>query len=985
MQSNKNVSKNFWLALIVFSLAGQIAWVVENMYLNVFIYNIFAATEKDISLMVALSAVSATLTSIFIGALSDKIGKRKLFICGGYILWGVSILCFSLIRLDVIDSLVPMAVSSATVGITLVIIMDCVMTFFGSSANDAAFNAWLTDSTNDKNRGTAEGLNAMMPLVAILVVFGGFMAFDLKQAQSWTTIFVIIGVLVIAIGVLGLFIIKEPKIEKDKSNYFKNIIYGFLPSTIKENGKLYLSLIAFIIFNISIQIFMPYLIIYYEVSLKMSDYVLIMAPAIIIASVVTALWGKVYDKKGFAFSSAFSIIWLVVGYILLYLFRGKLLVFIGSLLMMSGYLSGMAVFGAKIRANTPVGKAGRLQGVRIVAQVLVPGLVGPYIGQLVLANAEKILIDGVMKFVPNANIFLAALIVILVLIPFIILFLNKDGVIINDLETPYEVGETPFNEYPRPQIKRQSFINLNGKWLFKVVKKSKTLYDGEILVPFCPESKLSTVKRVTKKGETLIYERTFNVKKQDLTTLLNFGAVDRHCEVFINDNKVGENDNGYIPFTFDITPYLIDGENKITVKVTDETSIDYAYGKQKIKRGGMWYTPVSGIWQTVWLEQVAPCYIKSLKITPTLNSVTIETTGGEEEKTIILNGEEYKYNGDKITINIKGAICWTPENPHLYNFELISGNDKISSYFALRQVEIKDGKILLNGEPYFFHGLLDQGYYPDGIFLPGNEQGFKDDVLNMKSLGFNTLRKHIKIEPMIYYYYCDKYGMVVFQDFINNGKYSFVFDTVLPTIGYKKKRLVKVSKKQQEVFKDTALKTMQTLYNTPAIVYYTIFNEGWGQFDGTKVYNEIKKIDATRIYDTASGWFNDVESDVQSEHVYFKPLNLKTESDKPLVLSEFGGYSYKINENSFNLSNTYGYKKCTEQTFMNDIESLYYNQVIPSIKNNLCASILTQVSDVEDETNGLITYDRKVIKIDKEKMQKIANEIFDVFSQTCKK
>ncbi len=984
MNSSKTLSKKFWLALIIFSLAGQVAWVVENMYFNVFIYKIFAATEKDISLMVALSAVSATLTSIFIGALSDKIGKRKLFICGGYILWGISILSFSLIRTDVINALFPMAISSASVGITLVIIMDCVMTFFGSSANDAAFNAWLTDSTNSKNRGMAEGLNAMMPLVAILVVFGGFMAFNLEQVESWTLIFLIIGVVVVAIGVLGLFIIEEPKIKKDKSNYFANIIYGFLPTTIKENSKLYLALIGFILFNVSIQIFMPYLIIYYEVSLKMSDYVLIMAPAIIIASIVTALWGKVYDKKGFAFSSTFSLTWLIIGYVLLFLFKDKLLVFIGSLLMMCGYLSGMAVFGAKIRANTPIGKAGRLQGVRIVAQVLVPGLIGPYIGQLVLANAEKIVIDGVTKFVPNANIFLAALVVILITLPFVFIFLNKEEQVINDLKTPYQIDDTPFNEYPRPQFKRQSFINLNGKWNFKITKKNKILYDGEILVPFCPESKLSGVERVTKKGETLIYEKTFNIVKGELITLLNFGAVDRYCEVYINDKIIGTNNNGYIPFTFDITDFIVDGENKIIVKVVDDTSLDYPYGKQKINRGGMWYTSVSGIWQTVWLEQVEKTYIKSIKVTPTINSVTIEIDGGEKEKTIILYDNEYSFSGESITINLDEPKLWTPENPYLYEFELISGKDKITSYFALREIKIENGEILLNNKPYFFHGLLDQGYYSDGIFLPANEQGFKDDILNMKNLGFNTLRKHIKIEPMIFYYYCDKYGMIVFQDFINNGKYSFLMDTALPTLGFKKKRLVKVTEKQRKIFKATAVKTIELLYNTPSVVYYTIFNEGWGQFDATNVYNEIKKYDDTRIYDTASGWFNACQSDVQSEHVYFKPLNLQKQNNKPLILTEFGGYSYKIKQNSYNLSKTYGYKKCTEKTFMNDIEDLYYNQVVPSIKKGLNGAILTQVSDVEDETNGLVTYDRQIIKVDKEKMQKIAKAIFDANDEKIK-
>ena len=417
------LSSRFWIALVIFSLIGQIAWVVENMYLNVFIYKMFNASAGDISAMVAASAVAATLTTVFIGALSDKIGKRKLFICGGYILWGISILCFTLIRENIINAIFPMAVSAASLGVSLVIILDCVMTFFGSSANDAAFNAWLTDSTDNSNRGSAEGINAMMPLVAILAVFGGFMAFDLNLESSWTSIFAIIGAVVIAVGIIGLFIIKEPTLIPAKEGYFKTVVHGFMPSTIKANPLLYLYLAAFIIFNISIQIFMPYLILYYEVSLKMADYVFIMAPAIILASVVTALWGKVYDKKGFVTSSAFSLSWLAAGYILLYFFKSTALVFVGSLLMMCGYLAGMAVFGAKIRDLTPTGKSGMFQGVRIFSQVLVPGVIGPFIGKSVLANAETIVNnDGTESFVPNVNIFLAALVVAAILAVFLFVF-----------------------------------------------------------------------------------------------------------------------------------------------------------------------------------------------------------------------------------------------------------------------------------------------------------------------------------------------------------------------------------------------------------------------------------------------------------------------------------------------------------------------------------------------------------------------------------
>ncbi len=407
----KRKKATFFLALTIFSLTGQIAWVVENMYFNVFIYKMFGASAAEISLMVSASAIAATVTTLLIGALSDKIGKRKIFICGGYILWGISILAFCLVRIDVIEGLFPSVVSAASVGVTLTILLDCIMTFFGSSANDAAFNAWLTDSTDSTNRGKAEGINAMMPLVAILAVFGGFMGFDLDKSESWTIIFLIIGGVMILIGILGFFLIQDPcvKVEENKS-YFKNIFYGFRPKVIGQNKNLYLHLLGFALFGISIQIFMPYLILYYTESLHMENYVLIMAPAVILASVFTALWGRVYDKIGFRKSVCPSLAMLGAGYVILIFFQSVIPVFLGSLLMMCGYLSGMAVFGAVIRDHTPEHRAGMFQGLRIVAQVLIPGLIGPIIGSAVLKNADKVLNnDGTESFIPNENIFLAAL------------------------------------------------------------------------------------------------------------------------------------------------------------------------------------------------------------------------------------------------------------------------------------------------------------------------------------------------------------------------------------------------------------------------------------------------------------------------------------------------------------------------------------------------------------------------------------------------
>ena len=404
-------SPKFWTALVIFSLVGQIAWVMENMYFNVFIYKMFGASAEAISGMVAASAVAATVTTLLIGALSDKIGKRKLFICGGYILWGISILSFSLIRVDVISKLFPLA-SAASVGISLTIIMDCVMTFFGSSANDACFNAWLTDCTDESNRGAVEGINSMMPLLAILAVFGGFMGFDLNQSESWTTIFLVIGAVVTALGIAGFWMIQEPQLDtRGNENYFRNLFYGFRPAVVKENPSLYLALAAYAVFGIAIQIFMPYLILYYTVSLGMDNYVLIFAPAIILAAAFTFFYGKQYDKHGFRSAVVAPLAMLMVGFVFLYFFRTTVPVFIGSLIMLCGYLAGMAMFGAIIRDKTPIGKAGMFQGLRIVGQVLIPGVIGPAIGAAVLKNAETILNDdGTTSFIPNRNIFLAAFI-----------------------------------------------------------------------------------------------------------------------------------------------------------------------------------------------------------------------------------------------------------------------------------------------------------------------------------------------------------------------------------------------------------------------------------------------------------------------------------------------------------------------------------------------------------------------------------------------
>ncbi len=538
--------------------------------------------------------------------------------------------------------------------------------------------------------------------------------------------------------------------------------------------------------------------------------------------------------------------------------------------------------------------------------------------------------------------------------------------------------------YPRPQFKRDSFLCLNGEWDFCTNKTGEIPCDftEKITVPFCPQSALSGINRLIPDSDYLIYKKEFTLPDgfNKGRILLNFGAVDQICTVFVNEQKVGYHEGGYEPFTLDITEFL---KEKNTILVVCKDNLDeqkFPYGKQKHNRGGMWYTPVSGIWATVWIESVPKEYIKSIKIDCDDKSATVFINGATEG-ILTLGEHKFEIKDSKAEIKLENPLLWSPEAPNIYYFTVEAGEDKVDSYLAFRKIESKivDGipRLCLNGKPYFFHGLLDQGYFPDGIFTPADPQEFKNDILSMKECGFNMLRKHIKVEPELFYYYCDIYGMAVFQDFINNGSYSFFRDTALPTVGMKKfpDKILHTNKEHRKAFCDGATATVNTLYNHPSIVYWTVFNEGWGQFDSANMYDFAKKLDNSRIIDTTSGWFKQKKSDVESEHVYFKPIKLK-ESDTPIVLSEFGGYSYKPEGHVMNPHDTYGYRFFKEQgDFMDALEKLYNNEVIPLVEKGLCASVYTQVSDVEDETNGLLSYDRKVLKVDKEKMLKIAEKL----------
>lgn len=567
------------------------------------------------------------------------------------------------------------------------------------------------------------------------------------------------------------------------------------------------------------------------------------------------------------------------------------------------------------------------------------------------------------------------------------------------LETNYEVGIIPHSEYPRPQAERKAWLCLNGKWNFyKETPAGEKSFEEKILVPFSPETLNSGLKNFQLlSGEKIVYSRPVTLDKTLLqgTTLLHFGAVDSECEVFFNGTLVAAHRGGFTAFTADITNVAKLGENTLKVVCTDEaTRNGGARGKQNDKRGGIWYTPQSGIWQTVWMESMPKNYIRGLKITPDAENKTVlisADSGGEEQELFVFDGEReiLRETFEKDVLLAYDFELWSPENPKLYDLIIRnSSGDELKSYFAVRsfgKTVDKRGKarLTLNGKPYFFNGILDQGYWSDGMLTYPSDEAALDELTLLKDMGFNTVRKHIKIEPMRWYYHCDKLGLVVWQDFVNGGgEYKFSHVAALPFLGFHHrdddyKYFAREDERAREEFAGMVDETLAELYNCPCIGVWVIFNEGWGQFDSAKFTEYVRRKDPTRILDSVSGWHDQGvgKTELKSLHTYYTPLRVPEDS-RAVVLSEFGGYSMKTDGHVFDESKEFGYKKFkSKETLLLALQKLYLKKLLPLIQKGLCGCIYTQVSDVEEEINGLVTYDRKVLKVPVAEMRAINDKI----------
>ena len=559
----------------------------------------------------------------------------------------------------------------------------------------------------------------------------------------------------------------------------------------------------------------------------------------------------------------------------------------------------------------------------------------------------------------------------------------------------------PLPEYPRPQLRRESFLNLNGVWDYAVTASGDEpeAWDGEIVVPFSPEAPLSGAERGPARDEYLHYRRSFTLPEgfQKSRVLLHFGAVDQIAEVFVNGVSAVKHSGGYWPFSADITSLLREGENLLRVTVRDNADDPtFAYGKQRYKRGGMWYTAQSGIWQTVWLESVPEVYVKSLRITPEFDAarvrIELDTAGESAAITCDVRSADGSFVAGSwakdgvCVVPLPGFHAWTPDDPYLYTLDITCGEDRVESYFAMRKfsyVELGGHKVFgLNNAPLFHNGLLDQGYYPDGLLTPPSDEAMVNDIETMKRCGFNMLRKHIKIEPLRWYYHCDRLGMIVWQDMVSGGQpYSFLHVSALPTLGkvdlpdkdakpYGRSGMLSRARFRREM-----ADTVRLLYNCPCIALWTVFIEGWGQFDALDMANELKKLDATRFIDHASGWQDQGYEEMKSRHIYFRPVKLKNDG-RALALTEYGGYILAVDGHRWT-DKVFGYRICRDgASLARDYEKLMREQVLPHIsKEGLTAAVYTQITDVEEELNGLMTYDREVLKIPEDTLREINEQL----------
>ncbi len=566
------------------------------------------------------------------------------------------------------------------------------------------------------------------------------------------------------------------------------------------------------------------------------------------------------------------------------------------------------------------------------------------------------------------------------------------------LETPWTSKVTPdkpWNHYPRPQLQRTNWVNLNGLWEYAITPEESVApktYQGKILVPYPVESALSGVSRRVGKTKALWYRTHIqaSIPENDDRLLLHFGAVDWECQAWLNGKKLGTHRGGYDPFTFDLTEHLSsESRQELILRVWDPTDQGFQpRGKQREKPKGIWYTPVTGIWQTVWLETVPQTSIQDLKLTPDLDreSLEINLTARGDLDGLTFTAES-EVHGNKVSVlgvvgqlsylNLKGQSTWSPESPNLHKLIVTlyrSGKplDRIESYYGLRKISLgKDQngitRLFLNNKPYFQYGPLDQGYWPDGLYTPPTEQAMLHDLKVTKQMGFNMVRKHVKVECARWYYACDQMGLLVWQDLPNGDRHAR-----WPLDGTERER----TEESVENFKIELLQMMRSFHNSPSIVVWVPFNEAWGQFSTDEILKIAENEDPSRLIDCPSGGNDFGTGHIKDIHDYPGPKAPPAELYRAGVLGEYGGLGLPLKGHTWQDEKNWGYRSCKDKASLQEAYEDLIRKLVPFAKSRLAGAIYTQTTDVEIEINGLMTYDRKVIKFDVERFKKVSQQLY---------
>ena len=576
----------------------------------------------------------------------------------------------------------------------------------------------------------------------------------------------------------------------------------------------------------------------------------------------------------------------------------------------------------------------------------------------------------------------------------------------------------PLPEYPRPQMKRKSYFNLNGEWDFELSHFPTTdTYSKKITVPFAPETALSGIQQPVLPEHYMHYRKQFTLPDNFVRdrVILHFGAVDQECVVFVNDQYVGQHIGGYLNFSFDITDHLNDTTNTVAILAKDFTEYQpHARGKQKLKPKGkmksIFYTPTSGIWQTVWLESVTEHYITQLDLKPKYNdnslTLTVHTNSDfSQQARIIIQDRDGHRQSVPIHTNRPQRIAldylkaWTPDDPHLYSVTVVYRGDVVDSYFAMRDLNVVTDKkgirrFALNHEPIFLSGVLDQGYWPDGGLTAPADAALVHDIAELKAMGFNTIRKHVKIESARFYYHCDRLGMLVVQDMPNGGAQDYPMWLVTYAANASDFLSRKLKDDKYKLFgrEDEAGRAqyyqdlagmLKQLAHFPSIAAWVPFNEGWGQFDATQVGKSVKEVDPTRWLIETSGWFDQHGGDAYSIHNYLFKLKVKPQ-DRVVAMTEYGGYAYAVDGHVAS-DKAFGYQHYKSAAALTaNYERLWKEDILPNIANGLSMAIYTQVSDVEEEINGIFTYDREVQKLDPTTIKRLNDKAQTLFNNIGK-